>query len=138
MAGFEATVLTMNTRAATLFEGIANNAILIAHDVTEIEQLPDEDAQIGLLLALCRTTPKTSPRISPGAKSGRSRKWQLFCAAIFWSPKNEPANFPAHGKPSPPGRMYLPAYRSGTEKIAELRRTYPAGKVLRQSTDATD
>ena len=28
--GFEATVLTMNTRAATLFEGIANNAILIA------------------------------------------------------------------------------------------------------------
>ena len=34
-AGFEATVLTMNTRAATLFEGIANNAILIAHGVTE-------------------------------------------------------------------------------------------------------
>ncbi|HYA61860.1 MAG TPA: hypothetical protein VED66_01575, partial [Candidatus Sulfotelmatobacter sp.] len=39
-AGFEATVLTMNTRAATLFEGIANNAILIAHGVTEVEQLP--------------------------------------------------------------------------------------------------
>ena len=42
-ASFEATVLTMNTRAATLFEGIANNAILIAHGVTEIEQLPDEE-----------------------------------------------------------------------------------------------
>ena len=51
-------VLTMNTRAATLFEGIANNAILIAHDVTEIEQLPDEDAQIGLLLALLQDDAK--------------------------------------------------------------------------------
>jgi hypothetical protein len=42
-AGFEATVLTMNTRAATLFEGIANNAILIAHGVSEIDDLPDDD-----------------------------------------------------------------------------------------------
>src|SRR5271168_3473304 len=28
------------------------------------------------------------------------------------------------------GRMYLPAYRSGTERVAKLRRTFPAGKVL--------
>jgi hypothetical protein len=28
------------------------------------------------------------------------------------------------------GRMYLPAYRCGTEKIADLRRKHPAGKVL--------
>ena len=40
LVGFEATVLTMNTRGAALFEGIANNAILIAHGVTEVEQLP--------------------------------------------------------------------------------------------------
>ncbi|HEY4962159.1 MAG TPA: hypothetical protein VII29_14970, partial [Terriglobales bacterium] len=52
LAGFEATILTMNTRAASLFEGIANNAILMAHGVTEIEQLPDDDIQIGVLLAL--------------------------------------------------------------------------------------
>jgi hypothetical protein len=26
--------------------------------------------------------------------------------------------------------MYLPAYRRGTEKVAELRRAHPAGKVL--------
>src|SRR5664279_3368394 len=57
-ADFEATVLTMNTRAATLFEGIANNAILIAHGVTEIEQLPDEDMQIGVLLALLQDDAK--------------------------------------------------------------------------------
>jgi hypothetical protein len=28
------------------------------------------------------------------------------------------------------GRMYLPAYRFGTEKVAELRRAYPAERVL--------
>jgi hypothetical protein len=28
------------------------------------------------------------------------------------------------------GRMYLPAYRSGTERIAELRRAYPADRIL--------
>ena len=56
--GFEATVLTMNTRAATLFEGIANNAILIAHGVTEVDQLPDEDLQIGVLLALLQDDAK--------------------------------------------------------------------------------
>jgi hypothetical protein len=26
--------------------------------------------------------------------------------------------------------MYLPAYRAGTKKVAELRRTYPPAKVL--------
>jgi len=57
-AGFEATVLTMNTRAATLFEGIANNAILIAHGVTEVDQLPDEELQIGVLLALLQDDAK--------------------------------------------------------------------------------
>ena len=57
-AGFEATVLTMNTRAATLFEGIANNAILIAHGVNSVEQLPDEDMQIGVLLALLQDDAK--------------------------------------------------------------------------------
>ena len=49
---FETTVLTMNTRAVTLFEGIANNAILIAHGVTEVGVLPYEYLQIGVLLAL--------------------------------------------------------------------------------------
>ena len=58
VVGFDATVLTMNTRAASLFEGIANNAILIAHGVTEVEQLPDKDMQIGVLLALLQDDAK--------------------------------------------------------------------------------
>src|ERR1019366_4719441 len=58
LVGFEASVLTMNTRAAALFEGIANNAILIAHGVTEVDQLPDDDLQIGVLLALLQDDAK--------------------------------------------------------------------------------
>src|SRR5579864_8919640 len=57
-AGFEASVLTMNTRAATLFEGIANNAILMAYGVNEVDQLPDQDLQIGVLLALLQDDAK--------------------------------------------------------------------------------
>ena len=56
--GFEASVLTMNTRCAALFEGIANNAILVAHGVTSVEELPDEDLQIGVLLALLQDDAK--------------------------------------------------------------------------------
>lgn len=58
LVGFEASVLTMNTRAATLFEGIANNAILMAYGVTEVDQLPDDDLQIGVLLALLQDDAK--------------------------------------------------------------------------------
>ncbi len=56
--GFEATVLTMNTRAATLFEGIANNAVLIAHGVAAVDELEDEDLQAGVLLALLQDDAK--------------------------------------------------------------------------------
>ena len=80
VVGFEATVLTMNTRAASLFEGIANNAILIAHGVTEVEQLPDKDMQIGVLLALLQDDAKNQadqgrrgagPRFSGQGRTGR-------------------------------------------------------------------
>ena len=78
LAGFEATVLTMNTRAAALFEGIANNAILIAHGATELDQLPDEDMQIGALLALLPGRRQESvefPHLgrSPSPAGGRQR-----------------------------------------------------------------
>ncbi len=49
--GFEATILAMNTRWGTLAEGIGNNAVLMAMGLTEVEQVPDEDLQIGLWLA---------------------------------------------------------------------------------------
>jgi hypothetical protein len=129
--GFEATVLTMNTRAATLFEGIANNAILIAHGVTEIEQLPDEDLQIGVLLALLQDDAKNqSSYMTWGEGREQSEVAATLRRDFLVTEERADKLSGAWGRHPLLGRMYLPAYRAGTEKVAELRRTYPAEKVL--------
>ncbi len=131
VAGFEATVLTMNTRAATLFEGIANNAILIAHGVTEVDQLPDEDLQIGVLLALLQDDAKNQ---SSYMTWGEGRGQQEVAAALrqdFLVTEERASKLSgAWGRHPLLGRMYLPAYRVGTDKVADLRRNHPAAKIL--------
>jgi len=131
-AGFEATVLTMNTRAATLFEGIANNAIMIAHGVTEVDQLPDEDQQIGVLLALLQDDAKNQ---SSYLTWGEGRPQPEVAATLrrdfLVTEERADKLSGAWGRHPLMGRMYLPAYRAGTEKVAELRRNHPADRVLR-------
>jgi hypothetical protein len=130
-AGFEATILTMNTRAATLFEGIANNAILIAHGVTEVDQLPDEDLQIGVLLALLQDDAKNQ---SSYLTWGEGRPQEEVAATLrrdfLVTEERADKLSGAWGRHPLLGRMYLPAYRAGTERVAQLRRNYPAGQVL--------
>ena len=130
-AGFEATVLTMNTRAATLFEGIANNAILIAHGVTAIDQLPDEDPQIGVLLALLQDDAKNqSSYLTWGEKRELSEIRSILRRDFLVTEERADKLSGAWGRHPLLGRMYLPAYRAGTEKIADLRRAYPAAQIL--------
>jgi hypothetical protein len=130
-AGFESTVLTMNTRAATLFEGIANNAILIAHGVTEIEQLPDEDLQIGLLLALLQDDAKNqSSYMTWGEGKPQAEVAAALRRDFLVTEERADKLSGAWGRHPLLGRMYLPAYRAGTIKVAELRRKHPAAKVL--------
>ncbi len=129
--GFETTVLTMNTRAATLFEGIANNGILIAHGVTEIEQLPDEDLQIGVLLALLQDDAKNEASYLTWAeKMPREQVATLLRREYLVTEERADKLSGAWGKHPLMGRMYLPAYRSGTLKVAELRRKYRPGEIL--------
>jgi hypothetical protein len=130
-AGFEATVLTMNTRAATLFEGIANNAILIAHGVTEIEALPDEDLQIGVLLALLQDDAKNqSSYLTWGEGMQREKVAAILGRDFLVTEERADKLAGAWGKHPLLGRMYLPAYRAGTEIVAQLRRLHPAGEIL--------
>ncbi|HEY0309494.1 MAG TPA: hypothetical protein VGB94_15125 [Acidobacteriaceae bacterium] len=130
-AGFEATVLTMNTRAATLFEGIANNAILIAHGVTEVEQLPDEDMQIGVLLALLQDDAKNQSSYMTWGELKPQPEVAATLRRDFLVTEERAGKLSgAWGRHPLMGRMYLPSYRSGTERVAQLRRTYPADKVL--------
>ena len=129
--GFEATVLTMNTRAATLFEGIANNAILIAHGVTEVDQLPTADMQIGVLLALLQDDAKNqSSYLTWAEKCKQEEVAKTLRRDFLVSTERADKLSGAWGKHPLLGRMYLPAYRSGTERVAEMRRKYPAEKVL--------
>jgi hypothetical protein len=130
-AGFEASVLTMNTRAATLFEGIANNAILIAYGVTEIDQLPDEDLQIGVLLALLQDDAKNhSSYLTWQERREQAEVARILRGDFLVTEERADKLSGAWGRHPLLGRMYLPAYRTGTEKVAELRRKYPAAKVL--------
>lgn len=129
--GFEATVLTMNTRGAALSEGIANNAILMAHGVTEVDQLPDDDLKLGTLLALLQDDAKnqsswlTWREQRPQAEVADTLRREYLCSA-----ERADKLSGAWGRHPLLGRMYLPAYRAGTEKVAELRRRYPAEKVI--------
>jgi hypothetical protein len=130
-AGFEATVATMNTRAGTLFEGIANNTILIAHGVTEVEQLPDEDLQIGVLLALLQDDAKNhSSYLTWGKGMQREEVAAILRRDFLVTEERADKLSGAWGKHPLLGRMYLPAYRAGTERIAHLRRIHPADKIL--------
>jgi hypothetical protein len=130
-AGFEATVLTMNTRSAALFEGIANNAILIAHGVTEIEQLPDEDLQIGVLLALLQDDAKNqSSYLTWGEGAPREKVAAVLRRDFLVTEERADKLSGAWGRHPLLGRMYLPAYRAGTEKVAQLRRLHPPDRIL--------
>ncbi len=131
-AGFEASILTMNTRAATLFEGIANNAILIAHGVTEVDQLPDDDLQIGVLLALLQDDAKNqSSYMTWGERRQQAEVAATLRSDFLVTEERADKLSGAWGRHPLLGRMYLPSYRSGTERVAQLRRTYPADRVLK-------
>jgi hypothetical protein len=131
VVGFEATVLTMNTRAASLFEGIANNAILIAQGVTEVEQLPDKDMQIGVLLALLQDDAKNqSSYLTWGEGRTKEDVARSLRRDFLVSDERADKLSGAWGRHPLLGRMYLPAYRAGTLKVAELRRQYAAELVL--------
>jgi len=131
LVGFEASVLTMNTRAAALFEGIANNAILMAYGALEVSELPDPDLQTGVLLALLQDDAKNQASFLTW---GRGVAQPDVAAALrqdfLVSPERAEKLSGAWGRHPLLGRMYLPAYRAGTEAVAQLRRSYPADRVL--------
>jgi hypothetical protein len=131
LAEFEASVLTMNTRASVLFEGIANNAILIAHGVTEPEELPDRDLEIGVLLALLQDDAKNQASFLtwhegvPQAQVASTLREEFLVTT-----ERADKLSGAWGRHPLLGRMYLPAYRAGTELVAELRRRHPPEVIL--------
>jgi hypothetical protein len=129
--GFEASVLTMNTRAAALFEGIANNAILMAYGVKEVDQLLDPDLQIGVLLALLQDDAKNQASyLTWGERMPQAGVAETLRTEFLVTEERADKLSGAWGRHPLLGRMYLPAYRAGTEKVAQLRRKFPDDKVI--------
>jgi hypothetical protein len=129
--GFEASVLTMNTRAAALFEGLANNAILMAYGVTEEKDLPSEDLQIGVLLALLQDDAKNQSSYLTWKENAPQKEVAATLRHDFLvSDERADKLSGAWGRHPLLGRMYLPAYRAGTEQVAKLRREHPPAKFL--------
>lgn len=129
--GFEASVLTMNTRAATLFEGIANNAVLMAYGVTDLFDLPDEDLQIGVLLALLQDDAKNQSSYLTWGEGRPQAEVAVTLRRDFLVTEERAGKLSgAWGRHPLLGRMYLPAYRAGTQKVAALRREHPPEKLL--------
>ncbi|MCG6963988.1 MAG: hypothetical protein LJE95_12045 [Acidobacteria bacterium] len=129
--GFEGTILTMNSRYSTLAEGIANNAILMAHGVTEIDQLPDEDLQIGTLLALLQDDAKNQASYLTWQEGWAQPDVEAVLRRDFVVSEERAGKLSGPWAKHPIlGRMYLPAYRAGTEKVAELRRVRSDADVL--------
>jgi hypothetical protein len=129
--GFEASVLTMNTRGATLSEGIANNAILIAHGVTELEQIPDDDLKTGLLLALLQDDAKNQASYLTWKERMAEADVAPVLRRDFLISEERAGKFAgAWAKHPLLGRMYLPCYRAGTDLVADLRRRHAPAKLL--------
>src|SRR5204863_4066050 len=117
--------------AATLFEGIANNAILMAFGVDEPFQLPDRDLEIGVLLALLQDDAKNqSSYLTWGEGAAQNDVAATLRRDFLVSPERADKLSGAWGRHPLLGRMYLPAYRAGTEKIASLRRRFPDKDVI--------
>lgn len=129
--GFEATILAMNTRWGTLAEGLGNNAVLMAMGLTEVEQVPDDDLQIGLWLAHLQDDAKNqSSYLTWGEGVPQSDVAATLRRDYLVSEERAGKLSGTWGRHPLFGRMNLPAYRAGTETVAELRRRHRPAKVL--------
>jgi hypothetical protein len=129
--GFEASVLTLNTRAATLFEGIANNAILIAHGVTEVAELPEADLQIGVLLALLQDAAKNQASyLTWHERRSQAEVAEELRRDYLVSPERAEKLSGAWARHPLLGRMYLSAYQAGTRLVRRIRREHPPERAL--------
>jgi hypothetical protein len=129
--GFEGTVLTMNSRYSTLAEGIANNAALMAFGLTELEQLPDTDLKIGMLLSRLQDDAKNQASYLTWNDGLPQREVAeaLRRECLVTEERAEKLSGPWAHHPLL-GRMYLPSYRAGTEKVARLRREHAPEIVI--------
>jgi hypothetical protein len=121
----------MNTRSSVLFEGIANNAILIAHGVTEPAELPDRDLELGVLLALLQDDAKNQASWLTWQEGRPQHEVATVLRSDYLVTRERAEKLSGPwGRHPLLGRMMLPAYRAGTELVAGLRRRHAPEAIL--------
>jgi hypothetical protein len=129
--GFEATILTMNSRGSALFEGIANAALYLAYGARDVDGLPTDEIRLGAKLAELQDKAKNNASYliwaegrSAAETAARIREECLVSA--------ERADKLARAWGGHPllGRMYLPSYQYGLELVLDLLRRYGEARAV--------
>jgi hypothetical protein len=119
--GFEATILTMNTRHSTLFEGIANAGLLLAHGLRSFAELPSAELKLGVVLAGLEDIAKNNASFYTYALGMPAdeikRRLRKDCLA---SPERADKLTDAWARHPLMGRAYMPSYLFGTKLVQRL------------------
>jgi hypothetical protein len=131
LAGFESTILTMNTRLSTLFEGIANTALLLAYGVRRIEELPTAELQLGVLLSQLEDAAKNNASYYTYVSKmpAQEIKERLRNDCLATQERAEKLT-EAWAKHPLMGRAYMPSYRFGTDLVMGLLAEHGPEKMI--------
>jgi hypothetical protein len=123
---FVTSILTMNTRSSCLFEGIANNALLMAHGVQTREQIPDPDLRIALILSDLEDFAKNHASFLTWHDAAPRHDVVGVLRADFLLSEERATKIGVEWATHPlMGRMSLPIYMHGTDKVAVMLRKIP-------------
>jgi len=131
LAGFEATILTMNTRFSTLAEGIANAGLLIAYGVRSADELPTPEMRLGVALSQLEDAAKNNASyytyVDRMPADEIKKRLRSRCMA---TPERANKLTDAWAQHPLMGRAYMPSYRYGTELVLSLLREHGAAKMI--------
>jgi len=129
--GFETTIQTMNSRASTLAEGIANNAMLFAHGVRSVEELEDPKLRLGVLLSLIQDYAKANISYRTYVEMMDAEEIaKVTMDECLLSGERAKSLSSAWAKHPLMGVMYMPSYAVGTELVANLLKEHGPEKVI--------
>jgi hypothetical protein len=130
-AGFEATILTMNTRFSTLFEGIANAGLLMAYGARRVDELPTAELRLGVALSQLEDAAKNNASyytyVDKLPADEIKRRLRNDCLA---TPERANKLTDAWAQHPLMGRAYMPSYRYGTDLVLALLEEHGPQKLI--------
>jgi hypothetical protein len=131
IAGFETTILTMNSRFSTLAEGIANTALLLAYGLRSVDELPSPELQLGVALSQLEDAAKNNASyytyVDKMPADEIKKRLRERCMA---TPERANKLTDAWAQHPLMGRAYMPSYRCGTDIVLSLLREHGPEKMI--------